>query len=119
MPNLSFDQFISCFRKQFVFQNGRGGKRKSRYYTAKNQEQGLKNDYWAIMVFIHCGIHFGFNDTEMQDELKIRMGLYEVLKQEVEVVLKPDFHDHLLHKKVKVKIGLVKNCIRYHRIEVL
>ena len=112
MPKLRFEDFITCFRKQFIFQTGRGGNRICKYYTAHNQEQGLKNDKWAIMVFIHTGNHFGFSDDELQDELHIRFGLYEVLKQEVRDVLSRNYHDKKLREKVKVKIGLVKNCVR-------
>lgn len=112
MPKLAFDDFIVCFRKQFIFQKGRSGKRISKYHTDSNQEQGLKNDKWAMMVFIHTGTMYGFKDDEMQDELRIRFGLYEVLKQEVAEVIKPGYHDLALHQKVLVKIGLVKNCVR-------
>lgn len=118
MPSLTFDDFITCFRKQFIFQTGRGGRRISRYYTAKNSEQRLKNDQWAIMIFIYLGNQCGFSDLELLDELKIRRPLYEFLKEEVHNVIKADYHDKALHNKVICKIGLVNNYIRFaHRIK--
>lgn len=112
---IPFEDFIFCFRKQFSFQTGKGGKRISKYYTANNQEQGLKNDQWAIMVFIHTGTVYGFTDSEMLEELKIRTSIYERLKQEVTNALKPDYPDQILREKIMTKIGLVKNCIKWDR----
>jgi hypothetical protein len=111
--HLDFAKFITCFRKQFTFQAGKGGKRISKYFTAYNQEQGLKNDMWAIMVFIHAGEQYGFTDSEMLDELKIKIKLYQTLKQEVRNALRPDYPDHILRQKILTKTGLVKNCIRW------
>lgn len=117
MPKLSFCDFIACFRKQFIFQVGKGGRRISPYYTAQNSEQGLKNDKWGIMVFIHTGSQYGFSDLEMMDELKIRKSLYEVLKEEVAAIIKNGHSHNLLHKKIMCKIGLVYNCVFYtHKI---
>lgn len=113
MPLLPFDDYITCFRKQFIFQIGKGGRRISKYYTAKNQEQGLKNDQWAIMIFIYLGKLYGFSDDELNDELGIRESLYDLLKEELLNVIKPDYADHNLHKKVVCKIGLVRNYIRH------
>lgn len=112
MPSLTFDDFIICFRKQFIFQVGKGGRRISKYYTAKNQEQGLKNDQWAMMVFIYLGNHYGFSDDVLREELNISLRLYYFLGEEVINVIKPSYPDRNLHKKVVCKIGLVKNYIR-------
>jgi hypothetical protein len=119
MPLLTFDNFITCFRKQFIFQTGKGGRRISRYYTAKNSEQRLKNDQWAIMIFIHLGHQYGFSDIQLLDELKIRKSLYEFLKEEIINVINSNYPDKELHKKVICKMGLVKNHIFYtHGIEL-
>ena len=117
--SLSFDEFIACFRKQFIFQVGKGGRRVSKYYTAQNQEQGLKNDQWAIMIFIYLGKLYGFSDDQLNDELNIRESLYDLLKEEVVNVMKPNYHDNLLHRKVMCKIGLVRNYVFYtHKVYV-
>jgi hypothetical protein len=113
LNKISFEQFISCFRKQFQFQVGRGGRRVSKYYTSQTWERGLKNDKWAIMVFIHTGSAYGFNDLQMHAELNISRSLYNFLKEETINVLQSSYHDKLLHKNVICKIGLVKNYIRY------
>ena len=111
MPQLPFEDFICCFRKQFLWQTGRGGRRISAYYTNFNQQQHLKNDQWGIMVFIHTGTQYGFTDKQMIRELKISKTLYEVLKDETPSVLNNKYPDKLLHKKVTIKVGLVKNTI--------
>lgn len=111
MPKLEFDEYIFCFRKQFLFQKGHGGHRISQYYTNYNQQQRLKNDQWAIIVFIYCGEKYGFEDIEMRKELKISPSLYEVLKEEIPEILSSSYPDELLHKKVTSKIKLVKNSI--------
>jgi hypothetical protein len=113
MPLLTFDNFITCFRKQFIFQTGKGGRRISRYYTAKNSEQRLKNDQWAMMVFIHLGHLYGFSDTQIIEELNIRKSLYDTLKEEVVNVLSSNYPDKNLHKKVVCKAGLVRNLVFY------
>lgn len=110
---LTFENFVKCFRKQFIFQIGHGGRRISPYYTAQNAEQGLKNDQWAIMCFIYLGIRYGFSDLQLRDELKIKESLYNFLKEEVENVIIPDYPNKALHRKVVVKIGLVENAINY------
>src|SRR5688572_20599733 len=100
MKKLDFQDFIACFKKQFVFQKGRGGRRISPYYTNDNYEQGLKTDTWGIITFIYCGSHYGFTDAEMLAELKIKQSLYEVLKESTPAILRRDFDDYELHKKV-------------------
>lgn len=117
MPSLTLDDFIICFRKQFIFQVGKGGRRISRYYTAKNSEQRLKNDQWAIMVFIYLGNQYGFSDLQLLDELNIRKPLYDFLEEEVLNVIKPNYPDKNLHSKVVCKIGLVRNYI-FHTHQV-
>jgi hypothetical protein len=112
---IDFKDFINCFRKQFVFQTGKGGRRISKYYTANNQEQGLKHDKWALMVFIHTGIEYGFTDRQMLEELKIKNKLYEAIKQEVAIAIKSDYPDQILRQKILTKTGLVKNCIKWCR----
>lgn len=118
MTSLSFKEYVTCFRKQFVFQNGKGGKRICRYYTANNSEQNLKCSEWAIMVFIHCGNKIGFSDPELLQELKIKQKLFDILKLSVQDILYPDHHefndphDQNLSNKIKVKTGLVENAIR-------
>jgi hypothetical protein len=115
---LTFENFITCFRKQFIFQIGHGGRRISKYYTAQNAEQGLKNDQWGLMCFIYLGAKYGFSDLQLRDELKIKENLYNFLKEEVENVIKPDYQNKALHKKVVSKIGLVENAIYYtHRVK--
>lgn len=109
---IDFKDFINCFRKQFVFQTGKSGRRICKYYTWDNWGQGLKNDQWAIMVFIHTGIEYGFTDVEMLEELKIKTKLYEALKHEVAESTKKDYPDRVLRQKILTKIGLVKNCIK-------
>jgi len=113
MPKLQFEDFISCFRKQFVFQVGHGGRRTSKYYVDQNSERGLKNDQWAIMAFIYTGTLYGFSDEQMFNELKISRSLYEFLKEEAVNVISPDYPDKLLNKNVRCKIGLVRNVIHY------
>lgn len=113
MPKLCIDDFITCFRKQFIFQTGRSGRRISKYYTAENREQGLKTNTLAIMVFIYTGIHYGFNDEDLRCELKIKRSLYDVLKSEVFCIIQHGHEDHVLQKKVICKIGLVQNIVRY------
>lgn len=114
---LTFENFIRCFRKQFIFQVGHGGRRISKYYTNENAEQGLKNDQWGIMVFIHLGIKFGFSDEQMIEELKIKQHLYDFLKEEVWEIVNTDYSDKLLRRKVLTKMGLVENCI-YHTYRI-
>ena len=111
MPKLSFESYIICFKKQFLLQKGRGGRRTCAYYTNYNQQQSLKNDQWGIMVFIHCGGLYGFTDGQMLAELKINKNLYDVLKEETPNILHFTYPDKLLHKMVHVKIGLVKNAV--------
>lgn len=118
MKNLDFADFIICFRKQFVFQKGRGGRRISPYHTAQNYEQGLKCDTWAMIVFIYCGTHYGFSDEEMLAELRIKPSLYEVLKESTPAILKRDYDDYALHMKVITKIKLVYHHIWFtHRVD--
>lgn len=109
--NLKFEDYIVCFKKQFCLQKGKGGHRISAYYTNYNMQSGLKNDTWGIMVFIHCGLRFGFTDKEMLNELKISSSLYEILKDETPKVLSDKYPDVLLHKRVLAKIGLVNNSV--------
>jgi len=111
MAQLAFENFTACFKKQFLFQKGRGGRRISPYHTDKNSEQHLKNDVWGMMVFIHVGGLYGFTDRQMRKELKISESLYEELKEELPNVINYKYHDQILHRKVVVKIGLVKNSI--------
>ena len=111
MLKITFEDFIYCFKKQFLLQKGKGGQRISPYYTNYNQELKLKNDTWGIMVFIHCGTKFGFTDKEMVEELRIKPSLYEVLKEVTPQVLQYDYPDKRLHVKVKAKINLVNNCV--------
>ena len=111
MPKLTFDQYITCFKKQFLLQKGRGGRRISSYYTNYNQEQHLKNDVWGIMVFIHCGAKYGFSSKQMRMELKISPSLYEELKEETPNIINPKYADRNLHTKVITKIGLVQNAV--------
>lgn len=116
---LSFENFIICFRKQFIFQIGHGGRRISRYYTAQNAEQGLHNDQWAIMCFIYAGTRYGFSDKEMIEELKIKQNLYDVLKEEIWLIVNTNYSDKKLQNKVLCKIKLIENCIAYtHRVKV-
>lgn len=120
MPQLKFEDFITCFKKQFLLQKGKGGHRISPYYTNYNAEQHLKNDLWGIMVFIYTGSMFGFSDTEMRKELKIGKSLYEELKDVVPDVIHKDYPDVKLRQKVLVKIGLVKNCVyANHRVYMM
>ncbi len=117
MPKLTFADYLCCFKKQFVFQKGHGGRRISGYYTALNSEQGLKNDMWAMMVMIYTGNNFGFTDLEILDELRIKTSLYKVLKEEVLNVIHHSYPDKNLHRKVKIKIGLVNNAMFYtHKV---
>lgn len=113
MPKLDFKDFISCFKKQFIFQKGHGGRRVSDYFTAKNYEQGIRNDQWAIMVLIYTGSKYGFSDEQLITELKIKKNLYEFLKEETYNAIQRDYHDKTLHQKIVCKIGLVENCVRY------
>ena len=120
MPILTFKDFIICFRKQFIFQVGKGGRRISRYYTAKNSEQRLKNDQWGIMVFIYLGNQYGFPDEQLREELNISLRLYDFLGEEVLNVIKPDYPDKTLHGKVVCKIGLVRNYILHtHKVKAV
>jgi hypothetical protein len=112
MP-LHFEDFIKCFRKQFIFQQGHGGRRISKYHTAKNPEQGLKNDQWAIITFIYTGNKYGFTDAQLLEELNITPSLYYTLKEETPNILLPSYPDKLLHKKIVCKIGLIYNCILF------
>ena len=111
MAKLLFVDYIVCFRKQFLFQKGKWGHSVSAYYTNYNQERNLKNDQWAIMVFIYCGTNYGFTDIQMLKELKIRKSLYEILKEETPILLQDDYPDKLLNSVLKIKIGLVQNVI--------
>lgn len=116
---MTFENFIQCFRKQFIFQTGRGGRRISKYYTNENAEQGLRNDQWAIMTFIYLGNKYGFTDDEMIEELKIKQTLYDFLKEEVWNIINTDYPDVLLRRKVLTKIRLVENCIYYtHKVSL-
>lgn len=111
MAVLLFKDYIICFRKQFLLQKGKGGHRISSYYTNYNQERHLKNDQWAIMVFIYCGSLYGFKDRQMIKELKISKSLFEILKEETPVILCKDYPDKLLNTVLRTKIGLVQNVI--------
>lgn len=111
MCKLDFEDYISCFKKQFLLQKGRGGHRISPYYTNYNQQQNLKNDQWGIIVFIYCGGKYGFTDSKMRGELKIGTSLFEVLKEETPQIISPNYPDKLLHQKVTSKIRLVKNSV--------
>lgn len=110
-PKLEFKEFIACFRKQFYFQTRKGGRFHSHYYTNCNKQQGLKNDQWAMMIFIHLGTLYGFSDIQIKEELKLRKSHYELLKEEVRKVYRPSYYDRKLHDKVVVKSGLVINAI--------
>ena len=112
---LFFEDFVSCFRKQFQFQVGHGGRRISRYYARQTWERGLKNDQWAIMVFIYTGTLYGFPDDKLMAEVKIRESLYFFLKEEVDSVIQSNYPDQLLHRNVVCKIGLVKNAVSLHK----
>ena len=71
------------------------------------------------MTFIYLGEKYGFSDTEMRNELRIKESLYNFLKEEVENVICPGYSDKSLHKKVVNKIGLVENAIYYtHRVKL-
>ena len=111
MAVLLFSDYIVCFRKQFLFQKGKWGHSVSAYYTNYNQERHLKNDQWAIMVFIHCGVLYGFTDATMLKELKISRSLYEILKEETPTLLQDNYPDKLLNEVLLTKIGLVQNVI--------
>ena len=111
MAVLIFHDYIICFRKQFLLQKGKGGHRISAYYTNYNQERHLKNDQWAIMVFIYCGSLYGFKDAQMVKELKISRSLFEILKEETPIILHKDYPDKYLTQVLKTKIGLVQNVI--------
>ena len=112
MAVLLFKDYIVCFRKQFLLQVGHGGHRISAYYTNYNQERNLKNDQWAIMVFIHCGSLYGFKDNQMLKELKISKSLFDILKEETPSIIHKDYPDKILNLVVRTKIGLVQNVIR-------
>lgn len=119
MPLLTMREFRECFRKQFQFQKGKGGMRQGRYYTAYNQERGLKTDTWAMIVFIHTAGLYGFERTEIIAELNIRSSLYDVLQQSIPEILSNKCEDVNLHVICTTKMKLVKNSIRYtHRIKV-
>ena len=111
MGVLLFKDYIVCFRKQFLLQKGHGGHRISAYYTNYNQERNLKNDQWAIMVFIYCGSLYGFKDSLMLKELKISKSLFDILKEETPEILHKDYPDKLLNTVLITKIGLVQNVI--------
>ena len=106
------EAFVFCFRKQFLFQNGRGGYRKGKYYTAYNKERGLHNDKWAIMVFIHVAPQYGFQDREIVNELGINKSMFNLLKEEVPKFVSSDCSDHILHITLVNKIALVKNSVK-------
>lgn len=106
------EAFVQCFRKQFLFQNGRGGHRKGRYYTAYNKERGLHNDKWAIMVFIHTAPLYGFGDYEIISELGINRNMFSLLKEETPKFISDQCQDKTLHLTLINKIALVKNSVR-------
>lgn len=109
---ISMEAFVQCFRKQFLFQNGRGGHRKGRYYTAYNKERGLHNDKWAIMVFIHTAPLYGFGDYEIISELGINRNMFSLLKEETPKFISDQCQDKTLHLTLINKIALVKNSVR-------
>lgn len=113
MSLLSMNQFISCFRKQFQFQAGKGGLRRGRYYTAYNKEKGLKTDCWAMLVFIKTAIEYGFEEEEIIKELQIRPSLFHELYESLPIHLAENCPDKNLHQVIVVKIGLVKNAILF------
>jgi hypothetical protein len=111
-PGLKFEDFVRCFRKQFIFQKGKGSGRSSRYFTDYNSEQGMQHDQWGIMAFIHTGAHYGYSDNLLRKELNIPINLYETLKEEAAGAVKPDYPDQQITRKILTKAGLVKNCVR-------
>lgn len=119
MRQLAFDDFVICFRKQFIFQTGRGGRRLSKYYTNYSLEEGRKRDsHRALMVFIYTGKRYGYTANQMLSELKIRDSLYDVLHDEVHKIVAKGYPDKELCRKIKIKIGLVENAVYYtHKIK--
>lgn len=109
---LSLQEFCTCFRKQFIFQNGKGNMRAGKYFTALNRERGLNNDKWGIMVFLYVAPLYGFNDEQIQQELNIRDSLFTMLKYKVDQLLTKECKDQLLHTTLINKIALVKNSIK-------
>jgi hypothetical protein len=108
MQKIKFEDFITCFRKQFIFQRGRSGRRNCKYYPINTP--GLSNNKWIIYVFIHTGKKFGFSDQELQSELHLKKEFYNYMKRESSKILQPTYDDKVLQKKVIIKIGLVENC---------
>lgn len=105
-------EFCTCFRKQFCFQNGKGGNRAGKYFTAFNQERGLKNDRWGMMCFIHLAALYGFTDNQILDELKIRGSMYAILKYKTANIVTKGCEDKQLEKTILNKIALVKNSVK-------
>lgn len=110
-PLIPMSAFVLCFRKQFLFQNGRGGYRKGKYYTAYNKERGLKTDKAAIMVFIFVAPQYGFEDKEIVSELGIKARMFYTLKEEVPKLVSNSCPDTNLHITLLNKIALVRNSV--------
>lgn len=111
MSALKLKDFVNSFRKQFVFRKSKSQKGDLSYFTAYNNEKGLKTDTWAIIVFIDLAPKYGFAAKEIRQELKIKSSLYEVLLNETPALLSPKCDDKILRQTILVKSGLVQNHI--------
>jgi hypothetical protein len=111
MALLPMEDFVFCFRKQFMFQRGKGGMRVGKYYPIKSGALGLKTDKWVILVFMYVGEICGFTDDEMRKELGIKASLYEVLKKELPNITSGKYPDKMLYKIISNKSKLVRNSL--------
>ncbi len=97
-----------------MLQRGKGGLRSQMYYPYNRKlYQGLKNEQWAIMVFIITAKQYNFTDIEIIKELHIKENLYAVLVEELPNILSKSFEDQTLTLVIKKKCNLVRNSIQF------
>lgn len=65
-----------------------------------------------MMCFIHLAALYGFNDNEIIEELKIRDGMYAILKFKTANIVTKGCEDKQLEKTILNKIALVKNSVK-------
>lgn len=109
-------EFADCFRKQFILQQGKFGKRKKLYYafTDSKKSMGLKTDLWVMIVFIICAEENGFNLDEIREELCVKPSMIEILKDEIPNILSKSYSDKKLQTTINNKIKLVRSSVSYY-----
>lgn len=112
VPRNKYYLFVRSLRKQFVFQKSRT---RLNYKTDLNNESGLPNALYAIMIFLVVSDEFGIDPEWALEELGISSCLSETLFDEW-ILLHSETSEtekQNLRRRLDVKANLVRNAFRF------